>query len=55
MIYNLIGRMTVKLVVVFLRRRVNPRAAALTGVGLVAGVAAVGVVGYLATREVPEA
>ncbi len=55
MIYNLIGRITVMLVVKFLRRKVDPRTVALAGAGVVAGVAAVSVVGYLATKEVPEA
>ena len=55
MIYNIIGRITVKLAIVFLRRKVDPRTVALAGVGVVAGVAAVSMVGYLATKEVPEA
>jgi hypothetical protein len=55
MIYNLIGRITVKILAGFLRQRIDPRTAALAGVGVVAGIAAVSVVGYLATREVPEA
>ncbi len=55
MIYNLIGRITVKLVVMFLRRKVDGRTAALAGAGVVATVATVAAVGYLATKEVPEA
>lgn len=55
MIYTMIGRMTVKLAIAFLRRKVDPRTVALAGAGVVAGIAVVGVVGYLATKEVPEA
>jgi hypothetical protein len=55
MIYKLIGRMTVKLAFSFLRRRVDVRTAAIAGAGVVATIAAVSVVGYLATREIPEA
>jgi len=55
MIYNLIGRMTVWVVFRMIRKKVDPRTAALAGAGVVAGIAAVSVVGYLATKEVPEA
>ncbi len=55
MIYNIIGRITVKLAIVFLRRKIDPRTAALAGAGVVAGIAAVSMIGYLATKEVPEA
>ena len=55
MIYNLIGRITVTLIASFIRQKVDPRTAALAGAGVVAGIAAVSVVGYLATKEVPEA
>jgi hypothetical protein len=54
-IYNLIGRLTVKLVVTFIRRKVDARTAAIAGAGVLAGIAAIGVAGYVATRDVPEA
>lgn len=55
MIYNLIGRATVRIALYWLRRRFVMRTAVLTGAGVVAGVTAVGVAGYLLTRDVPEA
>ena len=58
MIYNIIGRLTVKFAYMYLRRKVDPKTAAIVVGGTVAGVAAIGAVaaaGYLATREVPEA
>jgi hypothetical protein len=57
-IYNIIGRLTVWAVIRIIRRKVDPKTAAIVVGGTVAGVAAVGAVavaGYLATREVPEA
>jgi len=54
-IYKLIGRLAVKLAVIFIRRRVSPRTAAIAGAGVLAGIAAIGVAGYIATRDVPEA
>jgi hypothetical protein len=53
--YALIGRLTVWAVLRVIRKKVDPRTVALAGAGVVAGIAAVGVVGYLATKEVPEA
>ncbi len=55
MIYTIIGRITVKLAVRFLRRKISPRTAALVGFGAVATVTAVSVAGYLVVRDVPEA
>lgn len=55
MIYNLIGRLTVWAVLRFIRKRVDPRTAALVGGGVLAGITTITVVGYLATRDVPEA
>jgi hypothetical protein len=57
-IYNLIGRITVKFALMGLRTTVKPRTAAIVAGGAVIGITAVGAVavaGYLATREVPEA
>jgi hypothetical protein len=54
-IYSLIGRAVVKFGWVYLRRRVALRTLLLAGAGVAAGFATVGVVGYLATRDVPEA
>ncbi len=54
MFYSLIGRVTVKLLVIFLRRKFVLKTVLLTGVGVAAGVTIVGVAGYLATRDVPE-
>ena len=51
----MIGRLTVWFVLRAIRKKVDPRTAGLAGAGVVAGIAAVGVVGYLATKEVPEA
>jgi len=53
--YSLIGRLTVWAVLRIIRKKVEPRTVALAGAGVVAGIAAVSVVGYLATKEVPEA
>ncbi len=58
MIYNVIGRLTVRFALIYLRRKVDPKTAAIVVGGTVAGITAVGAVavaGYLATREVPEA
>ena len=55
MIYNLIGRLTVKLALIFIRRKVDPKTAAIAGAGVLAGIAAIGVAGYVATRDVSEA
>jgi len=54
MIYNLIGRAVVKFGWMYLRRRFALPTVLLTGAGVAAGFAAVGVAGYLATRDVPE-
>jgi hypothetical protein len=54
-IYNLIGRLTVKLVVFIIRRKVDPKTAAIAGAGVLATIGAIGVAGYIATRDVPEA
>jgi hypothetical protein len=53
--YALIGRLTVWVILRVIRKKVDPRTVALAGAGVVAGIAAVSVVGYLATKEVPEA
>jgi hypothetical protein len=53
-IYKLIGKVVVKLGIRFVRTKFVLRTAVLAGAGVVAGVTAVGVVGYLATRDVPE-
>jgi hypothetical protein len=55
MIYNLIGRAVVKLGWLFLKRKYARRMIALAGFGFVLGITTVGVAGYLATRDVPEA
>lgn len=56
MIYNLIGKSVVKFIVFGMRRKFVLRTAVLAGAGVVAGVTAVGVTGYLLTRgDVPEA
>lgn len=56
MIYKLIGKAVVRIAVYWLRRRFVLRTVLLTGAGVVAGTAAVGVAGYLLTRgDVPEA
>lgn len=55
MIYNLIGRAVVKFGWMYLRRRFALRTVVLTALSVVAGFTAVGVAGYLATRDVPEA
>ena len=52
--YTLIGKVTIKLIVRFVRNKFVMRTALLTGAGVVAGVTVVGVAGYLATRDVPE-
>jgi len=54
MFYSLIGKVTIKLIVSFVRNKFVMRTALLTGAGVVAGVTVVGVAGYLATRDVPE-
>ncbi len=54
MIYKLIGKAVVKLGIIFLKRKFVLRTALLTGAGVAAGVAVVGVAGYLVTRDVPE-
>jgi hypothetical protein len=53
-IYSLIGRVVVKFGVRFLRKKFVKRTALLAAGGVVAGVTAVGVAGYLVTRDVPE-
>jgi hypothetical protein len=53
-IYKLIGQVVVKLGVRFLKKKFVLRTAVLTGAGVAAGVAVVGVAGYLATRDVTE-
>lgn len=55
MIYNLIGRATVKVWWFWLTRKFVVRTALVAGVGVAATATAVGVVGYLLTRDVPEA
>ncbi|MCB0827763.1 MAG: hypothetical protein KDB62_03010 [Solirubrobacterales bacterium] len=55
MFYNLVGRIVVKFAWFYLRRKVALRTVAVTGAGLAVGITAIGVAGYLATREVPEA
>ncbi len=55
MIYNLIGRLTVWAVLRIIRKKVDPQTVAIAGAGVLATVAAVSVVGYIATRDVPEA
>ncbi|MBK5110739.1 MAG: hypothetical protein JJE10_05145 [Thermoleophilia bacterium] len=55
MIYNLIGRIVVRTFVLRMKAMVSPRTATFGGVGILAGVAALVVVGYLASRDVPEA
>lgn len=55
MIYNLIGRAVVKLGWMFLKRKYALRTIALTGAGVAVGITAIGVAGYLATKDVPEA
>ncbi|MDQ2701136.1 MAG: hypothetical protein M3Y23_07390 [Actinomycetota bacterium] len=54
MIYSLIGKLVVKYAVRFLRRKMVARTVILGSAGAVAGIAAIGVAGYLATRDVPE-
>jgi len=54
MIYTMIGKLVVKYGLRILRRKLVLRTVVLGSAGVVAGVTAVGVVGYLATRDVPE-
>jgi len=54
MIYSLIGKLVVKYGIKLLRRKVVARTVVIGTVAAVAGVAAVGVTGYLITRDVPE-
>ena len=54
MIYTLIGKLVVKYGVRILRRKLVVRTVVLGSAGVVAGITAVGVAGYLATRDVPE-
>lgn len=54
MIYSLIGKLVVRYGVKLLRRKLVVRTVVLGSVGVVVGIAAVGVAGYLATRDVPE-
>ncbi|MCO5316607.1 MAG: hypothetical protein M9938_10690 [Solirubrobacterales bacterium] len=55
MIYRFIGKVVVQLAWFGLRRKFVVRTALITGAGVAVGVTAVGVAGYLLTREVPEA
>lgn len=55
MIYKLIGMAVVKLGRIVLRRKAAANKALLVGAGAAAGVTALAVAGYLATRETPEA
>lgn len=55
MIYNLIGRIVVRSVVLSMKTAISPRTATIAAVGVLAGLAAVAAAGYLAGREVPEA
>ncbi len=54
MIYSTIGKLVVKYGLKLLKRKLVVRTVVLGSAGVVAGVTAVGVVGYLATRDVPE-
>ena len=54
MIYPLIGRIVVKGGIMLLKHKMVKRTVVIGGVATLAGVAAIGVAGYLATREVPE-
>ncbi len=52
---RLIRRLAIMFTLMYVRRKVNPRTAAIAGAGVLAGIAAIGVAGYVATRDVPEA
>ncbi|MGA7397974.1 MAG: hypothetical protein WBW62_11060 [Solirubrobacterales bacterium] len=54
MIYTLIGRAVVKFGWIFLKRKFVLRTALVGSAAVAVGVTAVGVAGYLATRDVPE-
>lgn len=54
MIYSLIGKLVVKYGVRLMRRKVVARTVVIGSLAAAAGVTAVGVAGYLATRDVPE-
>jgi hypothetical protein len=54
-IYKLIGMAVVKLGRTFLKRKAAANKALLVGAGAAAGVTVLAAVGYLATREAPEA
>lgn len=54
MIYSLIGKAIVKYGLKLMNRKLVKRTALLGAGGVVAGIATIGVVGYLATRDVPE-
>jgi len=53
-IYTFIGKLVVRYGVRFLKKKFVLRTAVLAGAGVAAGVTAIGVAGYLATRDVPE-
>jgi hypothetical protein len=54
MIYSLIGKLVVRYGLKFMKKKFVARTVLLGSAGVVAGIATVGVVGYLATRDVPE-
>ncbi len=54
MIYSLIGKAVVKYGLKMMDRKLVKRTALLGAGGVVAGIAMVGVIGYLVTRDVPE-
>ena len=54
MIYSLIGKAVVKYGLKMMNRKLVKRTALLGASGFIAGITAVGVIGYLATRDVPE-
>ena len=54
MIYSLIGKLVVKYGVKLLRRKMVARTVVIGSAAAVAGIAAVGVAGYIVTRDVPE-
>ena len=54
MFYTLIGKAVVKYGLKLMNRKLVKRTALLGAGGVIAGITAVGVVGYLVTRDVPE-
>ena len=54
MFYSLIGKAVVKYGLKFMNRKMVKRTALVSGAGVLAGITAVGVIGYLVTRDVPE-